>query len=193
MLLSLCESIWKYLKVNSLSSIIAIQTHYCFSLVVFHISDNWAPEPPEVIPPCCLERLPGWRWFQALQTEQDKQGDRRSGLQSFKPSPSQSSSRSPVSLAPKSSSSFTKSQVTLRWIQPSCGTSRLKILSLQSCNSARSQNKGVGVGVGKSGSSDCSNKSKLPGTILPKAKRGHEGFGAMSQPLCKSYTTHWLK
>lgn len=191
MLLSLCESIWTYLKVNSLSLIITTQTHSCFSLLVSHVSDNWASEPPEVIPPCCLERIPGWRWFHALQAEQDKQGDRRSGLQSLKPSWSQSSPRSPISLAPKSSSSFTKSQVTFRWTQPSCG--RLKTLSLQGCNSASLQNKGVGVGVGKSGSSDCWNQSKLPGTILPKAKRGHEGFGAVSQPLCKSYTTPWLK
>lgn len=175
MLLSLCESIWKNLKVNPLSFIIAIQIHYCFSLAVFHIS---VTEPQSLL-----------KWFlpAALKSSQaeggstpcregDKQGDRRSGIQSSKPSPSQSSPRSPVSLAPKSSSSFTKSQVTFRWIQPSCGAFRLKILSLQGCNSASSQNKGVGAG--KSGSSDCSNKGKLPGRILPKAEgtRGIWGY-----------------
>lgn len=39
----------------------------------------------------------------------------------------------------------------------------------------------------------CSNKSELPGTILPKAKRGHEGSGAVSQPLCKKLHCTWLK
>lgn len=139
-----------------------------------------------MIPPCCPQAEGG---SVPCRQEQHQQGDGKSGLQYFKPSRSQSSPKSPVSLAPKGSSSFTKPQVTFRWIQPSCG--RLETLSLQGWSSASLQNKGVGVGVGKSGPSDCPNKSGLPGTILPKARRGHRGFGAVS--LWKSYTTHWAQ
>lgn len=160
----------------------------CFSLVVFHISDKGASQPPEVIPPCCLERPPGWRWFHGLQTEQDKQGEEGQGYNLLSHPEARAAQGLPFLLLPKAA---LPSPSHKWWIQQSCG--RLKILSLQGWSSASLQNKGVGVGVGKSGSSDCSNKSKLPGTILPKARRGHEGFGAVSQPLCKSYTTLWLK
>lgn len=42
--------VWKYLKVNSLSLIIIIQTPYYFSLAVFHTSDNFSHR-------VCLKRL----------------------------------------------------------------------------------------------------------------------------------------
>ena len=57
-----------------------------------------------------------------------------------------------------------------RSVYPSCATFRLKILPLQGCNSACLQNKGMGAVVVKSVSSDFSNRSKLPETILPKAE-----------------------
>lgn len=115
--------------------------------------------------------------------------DRRRVLKSFR-----LYLRSPFSLALSNTSSFTKSRMTLGLIYPSCAIFRLKILSLQGCNSAHLQNKGTGVVVmAKSMSFDFSNRSKLPETILPKAEKGHKWFLAVSQPHYKSYPTYWLK
>lgn len=49
------------------------------------------------------------------------------------------------------------------------------------------------MGVVKPMPFDFSNKSKLPETALPKAKRGPKSFLATSQPHDKRHTTDWLK
>lgn len=49
------------------------------------------------------------------------------------------------------------------------------------------------MGVVKPMPFDFSNKSKLPETALPKAKRGPKSFLATSQPHDKRHATDWLK
>lgn len=53
--------------------------------------------------------------------------------------------------------------------------------------------RGMGAAVVKPMPFDFSNKSKLPETTLPKAKRGPKSFLATPQPHDKRHATDWLK